>query len=184
MSKKWFTPLHWLVSRIGEMDPIEVEQFLIRLAESADPQILKSVFEDELINDGYYDDVRSSEWEKTSEMQWVYRVTDTRFDVLDVVNHKLTEDGRGVYRIRLVEVELSSYTEEQIAKEIEVHGYTNEKHVRTIYGSDTNYIIAQCIAENIEPSSDGPEYTNLIMVADVLFHEKGIKTDWIESIAV
>lgn len=183
MTKRWFTAGHWLSSQAKQMEVEGLERFLLRIADRIDSKEIKAIFQEEMIKDGYFDDVRSKVWEKTADMQWVFRVTDTQINVLDVLKREEPLEHPG-YWIRYTEVDLSDYSNEQITMEIALHGYSSMNAVRSIFGPNSIFIYAECIASNEEfDPFTFMKHENLESVADALYGEWGIQTDWTSSIA-
>lgn len=81
-------------------------------------------------------------WINTDETQWVKKVSDNRFEVVDVVTY--IEDG---YYVKHIDVDINLLTDKEIQSGL-IGFYPSLENVKEIYGDDWMQIVAECIAEN------------------------------------
>lgn len=90
-------------------------------------------------------------WEQTDEFQFVKRISENRFEVLETV---LVGEG---YELWHIDIDLNIYNEDDLEKEVRGY-YSSFSEVKEIYKDDWKQIVAEIIAENDASSSSGGEY--------------------------
>lgn len=81
------------------------------------------------------------EWVQTDELQWVLRISEDAFQVIEVTiladQHCLVTD---------IEVDLSLFTDEDLEKQVSGY-YDSLSHLKEVYGADWMQIVAEIVAE-------------------------------------
>jgi hypothetical protein len=81
------------------------------------------------------------EWVQTDELQWVMRISEDTFQVIEVTiladQHCLVTD---------MEVDLSLFTDDDLEKQVSGY-YDNLSHLKEVCGADWKQIVAEIVAE-------------------------------------
>lgn len=86
-------------------------------------------------------------WFQTDELQWVKKIDENNFTVLEVTTFELTLHKN--YTLQVVDVDISALTDDELNEEID--GYYNSlEQVKESYPDDWKQIVAEIIAENTE----------------------------------
>ena len=86
-------------------------------------------------------------WFQTDELQWVKKIDENNFTVLEVTMFELTLHKN--YTLQVVDVDISALTDDELNEEID--GYYNSlEQVKESYPDDWKQIVAEIIAENTE----------------------------------
>lgn len=109
-------------------------------------------------------------WEQTDEFQFVKKIDDNEFKVIETVSFP---DGHFEYGVFYFD--FSDYNKEELSKQVRGY-YDSLEEVQEIYGSDWKQIVAEILAEN--ESGDSGTTDNVFSSEEELkknlFYEHGI----------
>lgn len=107
----------------------------------------------------------SNEWIKTDDLQFVKKITETEFKVVEI------REYNDKFATAVTIIDLEDYTEQEILDIIKTYSYLSIKELRKMYGEATNQIIAECCSEDLFWESVDKDFNTMEEVQEWLLKD-------------